>query len=103
MWFGSQGSLTPDGTRRFDRYGHLKIVVFTLFCDDDYHLDYTDLLLLLSADPEAGNGVLKALSLVTQKVVDWPEYIESPDPSNSQRGWSEFLFQMYSINFQSHY
>merc|ERR1712043_112197 len=58
--------------------------IFTLFCDEDYHLDYTDLLLLLSTDPEPGQGLLKALSLVTQQLVDWPEYIGSPDPSLSQ-------------------
>ena len=38
-------------------------------------------LLQFCADPEPGEGLLKALALVTGQGVSWPDYIESPDPS----------------------
>ena len=48
--------MTPDGTAKFDRMGHLKTRLFTLLCDENYKIEYTDFLLLFSSDPEPGNG-----------------------------------------------
>ena len=50
--------MTPDGTAKFDRLGHLKTTLFSLLCDESYKIDYTDFLLLFSSDPEPGNGKL---------------------------------------------
>jgi len=81
LWFGNDDIMTPDGTAKFDRLGHLKTTLFSLLCDENYKIDYTDFLLLFSSDPEPGNGALKALAVMTGDTVDWPEYIETPDPS----------------------
>jgi len=80
LWFSSEG-VGPDGALQFDRLGHIKVAIFTFFCDENYDLDYTNLLLQFCADPEPGEGLLKALALVTGQAVSWPDYIESPDPS----------------------
>ena len=56
LWFGNEDLMTPDGTAKFDRMGHLKTTLFTLLCDENYKIEYTDFLLLFSSDPEPGNG-----------------------------------------------
>ncbi|KAL5265353.1 hypothetical protein ACHWQZ_G006182 [Mnemiopsis leidyi] len=81
LWFGNEDLMTPDGTAKFDRMGHLKTTLFSLLCDENYKIEYTDFLLLFSSDPEPGNGAMKALAVMTGSEVAWPEYIETPDPS----------------------
>jgi len=83
LWFSGNYSLASDGSAQFDRLGHIKTTLFTLICDENYTVDYIDFLLLFCSDPEPGNGALKALSVVTGQPVEWPHYIESPDPSGS--------------------
>ena len=56
LWFGNEDLMTPDGTAKFDRLGYLKITLFTLLCDENYKIEYTDFLLLFASDPEPGNG-----------------------------------------------
>jgi len=81
LWFGNDELMTPDGTAKFDRLGHLKTTLFSLLCDENYKIDYTEFLLLFSSDPEPGNGAVKALAVMTGEEVVWPQYIETPDPS----------------------
>ncbi|XP_063677225.1 sperm flagellar protein 2-like isoform X8 [Bolinopsis microptera] len=81
LWFGNEDLMTPDGTAKFDRLGYLKITLFTLLCDENYKIEYTDFLLLFASDPEPGNGAMKALAVMTGDEVEWPTYIETPDPT----------------------
>ena len=56
LWFGSD---LPVGPAEFHREGNLKVLIFTLFCDEDFFLDYFYVLLMFCHDFSPIEGLMK--------------------------------------------